>query len=81
MIYDGLSLKFTRPANINRPVLSLICPVPCSVKLANLFFFSANQPYQKQQPITDPVTPPQGHKSASLPPCDRQKEEENWTLL
>jgi hypothetical protein len=38
MIYDGLSLKFTRPANINRPVLSLICPVPCSVKLANLFF-------------------------------------------
>ena len=58
MIYDGLSLQFTRMANINRPARSFICPVPCSVKLAKLF--SANQPYQKQQPITDPVTPPQG---------------------
>ena len=79
MIYDGLSLQFTRMANINRPALSFICPVPCSVKLAKLF--SANQPYQRQQPITDPVTPPQGHRSASLPPCGRQKEEENRAAL
>lgn len=37
MNYIFISLQFTWPANINRPALSLTCPVPCSVKLASLF--------------------------------------------